>query len=155
MTHTVAIRTHMNESYPFGYSRLLLVIWLRLLWFFWDIQVQFYLDSLSAQMRKLKILIGDCILCTVVWSRGSASMRQNTMHWPWTANEPFFSMLRKICNFVSQSLPGGNAQGTYEEANKDENKEKNRYPNILPCECTFCSKGAWFSVESNLAHCFL
>ncbi|PWA21538.1 hypothetical protein CCH79_00003185, partial [Gambusia affinis] len=30
------------------------------------------------------------------------------------------------------SLPGGNAQGTYEEANKDENKEKNRYPNILP-----------------------
>ncbi|XP_005794709.1 receptor-type tyrosine-protein phosphatase epsilon isoform X2 [Xiphophorus maculatus] len=30
------------------------------------------------------------------------------------------------------SLPGGNAQGMYEEANKDENKEKNRYPNILP-----------------------
>ncbi|XP_028989981.1 receptor-type tyrosine-protein phosphatase epsilon isoform X4 [Betta splendens] len=30
------------------------------------------------------------------------------------------------------SLPGGNAQGTYEEANKDANKEKNRYPNILP-----------------------
>ncbi|XP_053269491.1 receptor-type tyrosine-protein phosphatase epsilon isoform X6 [Pleuronectes platessa] len=30
------------------------------------------------------------------------------------------------------SLPGGNAQGTYEEANKDDNKEKNRYPNILP-----------------------
>lgn len=38
-----------------------------------------------------------------------------------------------------QSLPGGNAQGTYEEANKDENKEKNRYPNILPCEFTFYS----------------
>uniref|UniRef100_A0A669CZQ3 Receptor-type tyrosine-protein phosphatase epsilon n=1 Tax=Oreochromis niloticus TaxID=8128 RepID=A0A669CZQ3_ORENI len=30
------------------------------------------------------------------------------------------------------SLPGGNPQGTYEEANKEENKEKNRYPNILP-----------------------
>uniref|UniRef100_A0A8C4NQY7 Receptor-type tyrosine-protein phosphatase n=2 Tax=Dicentrarchus labrax TaxID=13489 RepID=A0A8C4NQY7_DICLA len=30
------------------------------------------------------------------------------------------------------SLPGGNAQGTYEEANKEDNKEKNRYPNILP-----------------------
>ncbi|KAM9463054.1 receptor-type tyrosine-protein phosphatase epsilon isoform 1-T3 [Clarias gariepinus] len=30
------------------------------------------------------------------------------------------------------SLPGGNPQGTYEEANKDDNKEKNRYPNILP-----------------------
>uniref|UniRef100_A0A3B4V1W3 Protein tyrosine phosphatase receptor type E n=1 Tax=Seriola dumerili TaxID=41447 RepID=A0A3B4V1W3_SERDU len=33
------------------------------------------------------------------------------------------------------SLPGGNAQGTYEEANKDDNKEKNRYPNILPFIC--------------------
>ncbi|XP_061763530.1 receptor-type tyrosine-protein phosphatase epsilon-like isoform X2 [Nerophis ophidion] len=32
------------------------------------------------------------------------------------------------------SLPGGNAQGTYEEANKENNKEKNRYPNILPCD---------------------
>ncbi|KAM7370635.1 hypothetical protein PAMP_010164 [Pampus punctatissimus] len=31
------------------------------------------------------------------------------------------------------SLPGGHANGTYEEANKDDNKEKNRYPNILPC----------------------
>ncbi|KAI4890859.1 hypothetical protein NFI96_026417, partial [Prochilodus magdalenae] len=30
------------------------------------------------------------------------------------------------------SLPGGNPQGTYEEANREENKEKNRYPNILP-----------------------
>ncbi|KAB5555765.1 hypothetical protein PHYPO_G00037870 [Pangasianodon hypophthalmus] len=30
------------------------------------------------------------------------------------------------------SLPGGNPQGAYEEANKDDNKEKNRYPNILP-----------------------
>uniref|UniRef100_A0A8D3BX18 protein-tyrosine-phosphatase n=1 Tax=Scophthalmus maximus TaxID=52904 RepID=A0A8D3BX18_SCOMX len=30
------------------------------------------------------------------------------------------------------SLPGGNVNGTYEEANKDDNKEKNRYPNILP-----------------------
>uniref|UniRef100_A0A8C9ZL35 protein-tyrosine-phosphatase n=1 Tax=Sander lucioperca TaxID=283035 RepID=A0A8C9ZL35_SANLU len=36
------------------------------------------------------------------------------------------------------SLPGGSAHGTYEEANKDDNKEKNRYPNILPCEFTFC-----------------
>uniref|UniRef100_A0AAQ6AN40 protein-tyrosine-phosphatase n=1 Tax=Amphiprion ocellaris TaxID=80972 RepID=A0AAQ6AN40_AMPOC len=45
------------------------------------------------------------------------------------------------------SLPGGNAHGTYEEANKDENKEKNRYPNILPCECTFCSVGAPFFYE--------
>lgn len=43
--------------------------------------------------------------------------------------------------FVVKSLPGGNAQGTYEEANKDDNKEKNRYPNILPCECIFCSVG--------------
>uniref|UniRef100_A0A673G376 protein-tyrosine-phosphatase n=1 Tax=Sinocyclocheilus rhinocerous TaxID=307959 RepID=A0A673G376_9TELE len=32
------------------------------------------------------------------------------------------------------SLPGGSTQGTCEEANKDENKEKNRYPNILPCK---------------------
>uniref|UniRef100_A0AAR2M040 protein-tyrosine-phosphatase n=1 Tax=Pygocentrus nattereri TaxID=42514 RepID=A0AAR2M040_PYGNA len=30
------------------------------------------------------------------------------------------------------SLPGGNPQGSYEEANREENKEKNRYPNILP-----------------------
>ncbi|XP_061561698.1 receptor-type tyrosine-protein phosphatase epsilon isoform X3 [Phycodurus eques] len=30
------------------------------------------------------------------------------------------------------SLPGGHAQGTYEEASKDNNKDKNRYPNILP-----------------------
>ncbi|KAA8581412.1 hypothetical protein FQN60_002993 [Etheostoma spectabile] len=34
--------------------------------------------------------------------------------------------------FHLESLPGGSAHGTYEEANKDENKEKNRYPNILP-----------------------
>uniref|UniRef100_A0A3Q1H533 Tyrosine-protein phosphatase non-receptor type 20 n=1 Tax=Anabas testudineus TaxID=64144 RepID=A0A3Q1H533_ANATE len=46
------------------------------------------------------------------------------------------------------SLPGGNAQGTYEEANKEDNKEKNRYPNILPCECTFCSIGNRFSFDS-------
>lgn len=46
--------------------------------------------------------------------------------------------------FAPQSLPGGNAQGTYEEANKEENKEKNRYPNILPCECTFCCAGATY-----------
>uniref|UniRef100_A0AAY5F108 protein-tyrosine-phosphatase n=1 Tax=Electrophorus electricus TaxID=8005 RepID=A0AAY5F108_ELEEL len=32
------------------------------------------------------------------------------------------------------SLPGGNPQGSYEEANKEDNKEKNRYPNILPCK---------------------
>ncbi|KAK7918855.1 hypothetical protein WMY93_010139 [Mugilogobius chulae] len=31
------------------------------------------------------------------------------------------------------SLPGGHVQGSYEEANRDDNKEKNRYPNILPC----------------------
>ncbi|XP_056325824.1 receptor-type tyrosine-protein phosphatase epsilon isoform X2 [Danio aesculapii] len=30
------------------------------------------------------------------------------------------------------SLPGGSIQGTCEEANKEENKDKNRYPNILP-----------------------
>ncbi|XP_031417532.1 receptor-type tyrosine-protein phosphatase epsilon isoform X3 [Clupea harengus] len=30
------------------------------------------------------------------------------------------------------SLPGGYTQGTCEEANKEDNKEKNRYPNILP-----------------------
>ncbi|XP_061083730.1 receptor-type tyrosine-protein phosphatase epsilon-like isoform X3 [Conger conger] len=30
------------------------------------------------------------------------------------------------------SLPGGYTQGTCEVANKDENREKNRYPNILP-----------------------
>uniref|UniRef100_A0AAR2KB83 Receptor-type tyrosine-protein phosphatase epsilon n=1 Tax=Pygocentrus nattereri TaxID=42514 RepID=A0AAR2KB83_PYGNA len=35
------------------------------------------------------------------------------------------------------SLPGGNPQGSYEEANREENKEKNRYPNILPCEYVF------------------
>ncbi|TRY56491.1 hypothetical protein DNTS_008781 [Danionella cerebrum] len=30
------------------------------------------------------------------------------------------------------SIPGGSNQGTCAEANKEENKEKNRYPNILP-----------------------
>ncbi|XP_028651130.2 receptor-type tyrosine-protein phosphatase epsilon isoform X4 [Erpetoichthys calabaricus] len=30
------------------------------------------------------------------------------------------------------SLPTGYIQGTYDEANREENKEKNRYPNILP-----------------------
>ncbi|KAG9341864.1 hypothetical protein JZ751_018588 [Albula glossodonta] len=30
------------------------------------------------------------------------------------------------------SLPGGYTQGTCEEANKEENRDKNRYPNILP-----------------------
>uniref|UniRef100_A0A4W6FEX3 Receptor-type tyrosine-protein phosphatase epsilon n=1 Tax=Lates calcarifer TaxID=8187 RepID=A0A4W6FEX3_LATCA len=47
------------------------------------------------------------------------------------------------------SLPGGNAQGTYEEANKDDNKEKNRYPNILPCERTFCSVGTMILFDSH------
>ncbi|XP_075889566.1 receptor-type tyrosine-protein phosphatase epsilon isoform X2 [Nelusetta ayraudi] len=37
-------------------------------------------------------------------------------------------LFREEYNF----LPGGTATGTYEEANKDDNKEKNRYPNILP-----------------------
>eukprot|EP00066_Takifugu_rubripes_P024682 XP_011613948.1 PREDICTED: receptor-type tyrosine-protein phosphatase epsilon-like isoform X3 [Takifugu rubripes] len=37
-------------------------------------------------------------------------------------------LFREEYNF----LPGGNASGTYEAANKDDNKEKNRYPNILP-----------------------
>lgn len=31
-----------------------------------------------------------------------------------------------------QSLPSGHIQGTFELANKEENREKNRYPNILP-----------------------
>uniref|UniRef100_A0A8C6YV96 Uncharacterized protein n=1 Tax=Nothoprocta perdicaria TaxID=30464 RepID=A0A8C6YV96_NOTPE len=30
------------------------------------------------------------------------------------------------------SLPTGHVQGTFEMANKEENREKNRYPNILP-----------------------
>uniref|UniRef100_A0A4X2MCV8 Uncharacterized protein n=1 Tax=Vombatus ursinus TaxID=29139 RepID=A0A4X2MCV8_VOMUR len=30
------------------------------------------------------------------------------------------------------SLPSGHIQGTFEMANKEENREKNRYPNILP-----------------------
>lgn len=50
-----------------------------------------------------------------------------------------------------QFLPGGNASGTYEEANKDDNKEKNRYPNILPCEHTFCSVGTRAPFDSELA----
>uniref|UniRef100_A0A670Z0X1 Uncharacterized protein n=1 Tax=Pseudonaja textilis TaxID=8673 RepID=A0A670Z0X1_PSETE len=32
------------------------------------------------------------------------------------------------------SLPPGYLQGTLEMANKEENREKNRYPNILPCK---------------------
>uniref|UniRef100_A0A8C3A2G7 Receptor-type tyrosine-protein phosphatase epsilon n=1 Tax=Cyclopterus lumpus TaxID=8103 RepID=A0A8C3A2G7_CYCLU len=53
------------------------------------------------------------------------------------------------------SLPGGNAQGTYEEANKDDNKEKNRYPNILPCEFTFCSVATRFYLASHPELSFL
>uniref|UniRef100_A0A8C7ZNP5 Receptor-type tyrosine-protein phosphatase epsilon n=1 Tax=Oryzias sinensis TaxID=183150 RepID=A0A8C7ZNP5_9TELE len=45
------------------------------------------------------------------------------------------------------SLPAGSAQGTYEEANKNENKEKNRYPNILPCEFTFVFAQLWSRVK--------
>ncbi|XP_015428056.1 PREDICTED: receptor-type tyrosine-protein phosphatase epsilon [Myotis davidii] len=30
------------------------------------------------------------------------------------------------------SLPSGHMQGTFEQANKEENRDKNRYPNILP-----------------------
>uniref|UniRef100_A0A8C7ZPL7 Receptor-type tyrosine-protein phosphatase epsilon n=1 Tax=Oryzias sinensis TaxID=183150 RepID=A0A8C7ZPL7_9TELE len=47
------------------------------------------------------------------------------------------------------SLPAGSAQGTYEEANKNENKEKNRYPNILPCEFTFVFAQLWSRVKPN------
>ncbi|KAL2302687.1 hypothetical protein Nmel_010130 [Mimus melanotis] len=32
------------------------------------------------------------------------------------------------------SLTSGYVQGTFEMANKEENREKNRYPNILPCK---------------------
>uniref|UniRef100_A0A8D3E5H9 protein-tyrosine-phosphatase n=1 Tax=Scophthalmus maximus TaxID=52904 RepID=A0A8D3E5H9_SCOMX len=47
------------------------------------------------------------------------------------------------------SLPGGNVNGTYEEANKDDNKEKNRYPNILPSGKEFHSmtRGCHFSPQ--------
>lgn len=38
---------------------------------------------------------------------------------------------RCLCIFF-QSLPSGHIQGTFELANKEENREKNRYPNILP-----------------------
>lgn len=47
-----------------------------------------------------------------------------------------------------QSLPSGHIQGTFDLANKEENREKNRYPNILPsktllllfilCLCMVC-----------------
>lgn len=75
------------------------------------------------------------------------------MHWPWAADESFFIMCAYIQNyhFILQCLPGGNPQGTYEEANKEENKEKNRYPNILPCEYTFCSV-FWVTPTSFLSH---
>lgn len=36
--------------------------------------------------------------------------------------------------FLFQSLTPGHMQGTFEMANKEENREKNRYPNILPCK---------------------
>ena len=34
--------------------------------------------------------------------------------------------------FANQGLFHGHVQGTFELANKEENREKNRYPNILP-----------------------
>lgn len=37
-----------------------------------------------------------------------------------------------------QSLPSGHIQGTFELANKEENREKNRYPNILPSKTCCC-----------------
>lgn len=51
-----------------------------------------------------------------------------------------------------QSLPSGHIQGTFDLANKEENREKNRYPNILPsktfvvllsivCLCMVCDMG--------------
>lgn len=36
------------------------------------------------------------------------------------------------------SLPSGHIQGTFELANKEENREKNRYPNILPSKTCCC-----------------
>uniref|UniRef100_A0A8B9K6T1 protein-tyrosine-phosphatase n=1 Tax=Astyanax mexicanus TaxID=7994 RepID=A0A8B9K6T1_ASTMX len=38
------------------------------------------------------------------------------------------------------SLPCGFGRGMFEEASREENKEKNRYPNILPCECKMKNK---------------
>lgn len=72
----------------------------------------------------------------------------------------FFFLLSFFPSFslsVFQFLPGGTATGTYEEANKDDNKEKNRYPNILPCERTLCSAAPRLSVDSqpeNTVSCF-
>uniref|UniRef100_A0A8C1I958 Receptor-type tyrosine-protein phosphatase epsilon n=1 Tax=Cyprinus carpio TaxID=7962 RepID=A0A8C1I958_CYPCA len=67
------------------------------------------------------------------------------------------------------SLPCGFGCGTFEEASRDENREKNRYPNILPCKCSthlqtsqtpwkslFCdlNGGSW-SLELNKIHLFI
>ncbi|KAM8806057.1 uncharacterized protein ACNFOS_004346 [Eudromia elegans] len=37
-----------------------------------------------------------------------------------------------LSGHILQSLPPGYVQGTFEMANREENREKNRYPNILP-----------------------
>lgn len=49
-------------------------------------------------------------------------------------NYLFFNTLTLYLFFFFQSLTSGYVQGTFEMANKEENREKNRYPNILPCK---------------------
>lgn len=44
-----------------------------------------------------------------------------------------------------QSLPSGHMQGTFEQANKEENRDKNRYPNILPSKILLFLRGRWRS----------
>lgn len=42
------------------------------------------------------------------------------------------STMFTLLSISFQSLPSGHIQGTFDLANKEENREKNRYPNILP-----------------------
>lgn len=42
-----------------------------------------------------------------------------------------------------QSLPSGHMQGTFEQANKEGNLDKNRYPNILPSKVLLVLRGRW------------
>lgn len=122
--------------------------------------VELWASSCGAQTEEVQLFNGA--LLNFRGGRGSASQsiahRHTRSHVELKVGPPL--TLRRpvvlICFFGGvgyflQFLPGGNASGTYEEANKDDNKEKNRYPNILPCEHTFCSVGTRAPFDSELA----
>lgn len=81
------------------------------------------------------------------WRSLSCKYRTNTencnkMLWQQAVYQWLYFHLMRIGVLSLQSLPCYYHHGSFEEASREHNREKNRYPNILPCEwgSIFCSR---------------